>query len=104
MKTKHPALCGFLQALGVMAYIGLISVILTFLDLGGSGAPEVLIGMIVLTLFVFSAAATGALVLIYPSFLAIKLRFKSGLLVFFYTLLFLLIFALAGIVGTIILW
>ncbi|MFC1787969.1 hypothetical protein ACFLZY_02010 [Patescibacteria group bacterium] len=88
---------GLLQALGVIAYVALISLFFNILE-GLSKTPHLfLVQMIMLSLLVFSAAITGVLVFGYPTFLIAKNRLKDGLLVFGYTLLFLFV-AVVGLV------
>ncbi|HBK34782.1 hypothetical protein A2239_02070 [Candidatus Uhrbacteria bacterium RIFOXYA2_FULL_40_9] len=90
MKCKNLPCLGLLQAFSVSFYIGLISVFFTYVAPNLPSHPFV-IGMIMLTLLVFSAAVTGSLVFGYPVYLILNKQTKEGVSIFAYTLLFLVV-------------
>ncbi|MBU0646576.1 hypothetical protein KJ611_03875 [Patescibacteria group bacterium] len=87
---KTPWKIGLLQAAGVVFYIMLIVGLLTSMNHFVSVPNEFLAGTIMLSLLVFSAAATGSMVFGYPAFLAANQKVKEAFSVFAYTLVFLL--------------
>lgn len=93
MKPSIPV-TAFLQALGVVAYISLLTLIVYLLENGIVPAPEIeFIGpMILLLTFVISAAITGGLVLGYPIILFLEKRKRDALILFFETIGFLVLF------------
>ena len=87
-----PALVGFLQAISVTSYCFLIA---TFVWAMGNNfehnAPEFLVGSIMLSLLVFSAAVCGILVFAYPAYLFIQKEIKRALSILAYHLLYTII-------------
>jgi len=98
MKKIKLSLIGLLQALGIVAYCALISGLFWFL---GKFMPQpssqFMVMAFILVLLVFSAAVTGAIVFAYPAILALDKKFKQALMVFAYTLLYIVLFVLIGI-------
>jgi len=85
-KIKNKALIGFLQALAVFMYVLLVSALMWLLldkDFGMFWGP-----VLVLMLFVISAAICGALVFGYPIKLALDKKISKALIIVAYTLLF----------------
>jgi len=98
MKKSKLFLIGFLQALAVISYCGLIGWLLyfmtqTFIEPGFWGIA------LMLSLLVVSAAITGSLVFVYPAYLALNQKLKEAILILIFTSgsLFSLIFFLAVI-------
>lgn len=87
MKNTNPSLIGLWQALGVVAYCALT---VGFMQLANEffNRPGYLGSVLILTLLVFSAAITGAIVFGYPAYLVLNRKVKQGLSVFAYTLLY----------------
>jgi len=85
MKKIKPWLAGLLQALGVVLYCTILGFFM--FNIEKIGEPPFAI-IYVLTLLVFSAAVTGALVFGYPVHLALNKKMKEALSVFGFTLLF----------------
>jgi len=91
MKNKHPALIGFLQALGVAVYCGLIALFLKFGKLVSPQLPEFWGGVMMLLLLVVSAGITGLLVFGYPVILLFEKETKRALRILTHTFLFSLV-------------
>ena len=96
MKKLPLTLIGFLQALGVVIYCGLIS--LLFNGNFQPASPAILTSVVVLLIFVFSAAITGLLVFGYPTYLALQKKFKAALTILGYTLFYFLVIILLGLI------
>ncbi|MFH1631724.1 MAG: hypothetical protein ABIA47_01715 [bacterium] len=94
MKIKKPALAGLLQAIGVAAYVTTISAIMMMLGNSVIDPSEMIMGVIILMLLVFSAAITGALVFGYPVYLAHNKKIKEALQTFGYTLFYMALIVL----------
>ncbi len=85
MKKLSLPLAGFLQALGVVGYIALVSSLMRLLE-STMMVPPAMIGMMtILLLLVFSAGITGTLVFGYPAYLALQKQWKEAVLVAAYT-------------------
>jgi hypothetical protein len=87
-KLSHST-AGLFQALGVIIYTSSIAGFFQVIEKISSG-PEILTVAFMLSLLVFSAAVTGALVFGYPILLAINKRAIDALKVLVYTLLYFL--------------
>lgn len=87
---------GFLGGLTEAAYIFLVVLLMTVLDKVMPRPPHLMVGFMVLTLFVFSAAVSGVLVLGYPAYLAFQKRFLEALMTAITTL------AILAIIGTLV--
>jgi hypothetical protein len=87
MKKTEPSLIGLWQALAVVAYCALA---VGFMHLANEffNRPGYLGSVLILTLLVFSAAISGAIVFGYPAYLVLNKKVKEGLSVFTYTLLY----------------
>lgn len=82
-------LLGFLQAMGVLIYCGLISGLFKLLDYYfKDNPPQFLIMFFMLILLVISAGVTGALVFGYPAYLALNKRIKEALKILGHTFLY----------------
>ncbi|OGD83631.1 hypothetical protein A2165_03020 [Candidatus Curtissbacteria bacterium RBG_13_40_7] len=94
-----PSAIGLLQAIGVLAYCGLVAIL--FFYLSKTQDPPGFFGFfLMLMLFVFSAAVTGSLVFGYPAFLTlVKHKPKEALTILSYTLLFGLVIILLTIIA-----
>lgn len=94
MKNKpiSSARAGFLQALGVVVYVSLVGTLMRSLENSSFEPPEQFAIFFVLTLLVFSASITGALVFGYPAYLGLNKKIREALHVFGWTLGFLFLF------------
>lgn len=95
LEKQKPLTIGFLQALFVTLYCGIIAFTIFHLpkDTPDPGFLGFFVGLLVL---VCSAAITGSLVLGYPAYLAfINKDVKRALTILAYTLTFALIFAIS---------
>lgn len=84
----HPAIVGLLQTVGVTLYCSLISFFFVSMDKIQTDAPSVIGLLLILFIFVFSAAVCGLLVFGYPLFLAFNKKLKEALCTVGYTILF----------------
>ena len=91
MRNRHPALIGFLQALSVALYCGLIGLFFNLAKNISPQPPEFWGTVVLLLLLVFSAAVTGLLVFGYPAFLILEREIKKALQILAHTFLFSLI-------------
>ena len=90
LKKINPILIGLFQAVLVFVYVTLISQFVTSIsDVGGPADNELVIGMFMLLLLVFSAGITGILVFGYFAYLLIDKEVKRALTVIGFTFLFL---------------
>jgi len=94
MKKLSFPFIGFLQAIGVVAYVALVSGFMCLLNSVMIEPPEIIGMMMILLLLVFSAGLTGMLVFGYPIYLALQKQWKEALLVTLYTFLFLFLIGL----------
>lgn len=78
MKMSQP-FSAFLQTLGVVVYVSLLTLLMVAMDGYASGPDNYSTMISVLLLLVFSAAVTGGLVFGYPALLVIKGKVKEGL-------------------------
>lgn len=88
---KTPWKIGLLQAAGVAGYVLLISGALSLLQAVLEPSSDFVAATLMLTLLVFSAAATGSMVFGYPAYLMFNKRAKEAVQTFAYTLGFLLL-------------
>lgn len=79
MKYKILVWRSFLQALGVLAYCGLVASLMQFLSGLFKTLPGLLGNVFMLILLVFSVAITGSLVFGYPVYLVLNKGFSKGL-------------------------
>jgi len=86
-KPQNPALVGLLQALGVAIYSALIGGFFYFMEVV-SAKPGFLGIVLMLIIFVFSAAITGSIVFGYSAYLALNGKIKAALEILAYTLLY----------------
>ncbi len=86
MKKSKLVLRGIIQAIGVFAYIFLLSAFMYKANnwLGGDD-QELIAPILALLIFVFSALITGSLVLAKPIMLYIDGQKKDGIKLLFYT-------------------
>ena len=86
-EKEKPYTIGLLQALGVIAYCGLIALFFSFMAKNVPEPPGFFGFFLLLVLFVFSAAVTGSLVFGYPAYLAlVKNKVKDALTILAFTL------------------
>lgn len=88
MKKLNPSLIGFLQALGVVVYVILITGILQLLGNTFIQPAAFFTSVAILSLLVFSVAVVGSIVFAYPAYLALNKKIKEGLSVLGFTLLY----------------
>lgn len=96
---RHPSLIGLLQAIGVIGYCVLISLLMNFV--GKTAEPAGVLGSAaILVIVVFSAAVTGSIVFGYPAYLFFKQgKIKEPLKVLLFTMAYCLgILILSGAV------
>ena len=86
-KSLNPSLIGLLQALGVAIYSALIGGFFYFMEVV-SATPGFLGIVLMLIIFVFSAAITGSIVFGYSVYLALNKRIREALNVLAFTLLY----------------
>ncbi len=98
MNKSNLSLIGFLQALSLIIYCSLIAGLFWIADNYFRVPPRFLGTVIMLLLFVFSAAITGSIVFGYPVYLALNQKIKEALSVFAYTLLYCLAFIIIAII------
>lgn len=102
MNTQKILKTSFLLALGEIIYISLVALFFTGLArvFGGQSDPPEPFGFIIfLTLFVISAAVSGALILGKPILMYLEGQKKEGLKLFFATIGWLIIFVILFIVA-----
>lgn len=92
LKKINPRAAGFLQAVAVVAYISALIKVMQVLGQTFGSQSENVIAIIMLSLFVFSAALTGALVFGLPAYLILNKKTREGLTVFGSTLVTLFVF------------
>jgi len=88
MKKINSPLIGFLQALGLFIYCGLLISLFQFFGNNAVQAPQFFGSVVILAIFVFSAAVTGSIVFGYAAYLGFKGKIKEALSVLTYTLIF----------------
>ena len=97
-----PALVGFYQAAGIVAYTVLVALVITMLDGSGINPPEIIAVPSVLTLLVLSAGITGTLVFGLPVYFTFaKNKVGRAIAILGYTFLYLFVAVL--IIGSIVL-
>lgn len=90
---KHRALIAGGQALAVVIYCGVVSLVLWYAPQIFTDSFGVLSALFMLVLLVFSAGITGTLVFAYPVYLAMNKKVGEALGILGYTFLWLLFFA-----------
>ncbi|MFA6305309.1 MAG: hypothetical protein WC651_01095 [Candidatus Gracilibacteria bacterium] len=90
MSKAKIVLYSLLHALGVATYVTLLASFMAKTE-GVKTIPEEIVGPIMLTLFVISAAVTGSLVLARPIILFFDKKRQEAVLFFISTLIWLLI-------------
>ena len=89
---------GFLQALGVVIYCGLVAGLLNLFSKTFSEPVGFFGSVFMLVLVVFSAAITGYIVFGYPTIIVLReKKVKEALFVLGYTLIFCLLFLIIAI-------
>lgn len=83
---------GFLQAVCVAIYCGLVSLFFRFMEKGVAEIPEVWAPLIMLMLLVLSASVMGLVVFGYPVYLLQEKKIKEALILLAWTFLFIMIF------------
>ncbi len=94
MTNKKLALLGFLHALGTVAYIALVALIMNNGNRWFGPGNGIVAGVAILSLFVLSAAIVGSLVLGRPVLWYMDGKKSEGIKLFLCTLGWLLIFTL----------
>ena len=87
-KQLHPALVGFLQALGTILYILLIALFMNSMEPAQNEYINIILGLL---LFITSATITGFLVLARPLYLAYKREIGEALKTLGFTVAFFLL-------------
>jgi len=86
---------GFSGGLAEAGYIFLVILVMTVLDKAMPSPPVIMAGFMVLSLFVFSAAVSGVLVLGYPAYLGFQKRYAEALMTLATTLVTMAIIGIA---------
>ena len=92
MKKSQYIFKSFINALGVLAYISGVALIMFNMEHAFDNEPSFLVPVLMLLLFVTSAAITGSLVLGKPVMLYLDNQKKEALVFLVYTLAWLVIF------------
>jgi len=92
MKKSQYILKSFINALGVLVYISGVALIMFNMEHAFDNEPSFLVPVLMLLLFVTSAAITGSLVLGKPVMLYLDNQKKEALVFLVYTLAWLVIF------------
>lgn len=92
MKKLSLSTIGLFQALGVAAYVTLISGLFKVMGKMAPKPPAFLGAIAMLSLLVFSVAVVGLVVFGYPAWLALNNKIKKALTILAYTLLYSLLF------------
>jgi hypothetical protein len=98
MNRKKIILWSFFNALGTLAYITLVALILQNGEKIFGKMQDISGPIAFLLLFILSAAITGALVLGRPIFLYLDNDKRNALILFFYTLAWLFLFLILSFV------
>lgn len=98
MKKLKPSLIGLLQALGAIAYCGLVVGVMNSFGKIFFNPPGFFGSLLILVLLVFSAAVSGSIVFGYSTYLALNQRIKEALSVLMFTLLYSLLIILLIII------
>ena len=93
----NPVVVGLGQSLAVAIYCALVGAFMFYVE-NQNTEPGYLGVLLILVLFVFSAAVTGTLVFGLPVYLSLKNKFKEALSILGYTLLFSFIIILVIII------
>lgn len=94
MKKISTSTVGFLQAVGVLFYVGIATGFLRLMGYYFTHDPGFLGVILMLLLLVVSAAITGAIVFGYSAYLVLNQKIKEAIILFGYTVLYLLGFAI----------
>lgn len=92
MKKLSTPLIGFLQALGVAIYCGLVATFFWYMEKIDIPEPNFFGVALMLLLLVVSAAITGLLVFGYPVYLTMHGKVKQALPILGYTFLYAILF------------
>jgi hypothetical protein len=98
MKKIEYILRSFLSALGVLAYIALVALLMFNGQTIFGDGKNIIIPIFMLTLFVVSATITGSLVLGKPILLFLENFKKEALILFFSTLGWLVVFLVSIVI------
>lgn len=95
-KDYSPSVIGFVQAFGITAYVVLLTATVNIISHANADVePPVMLGMMmVLLLFVVSAAITGSLGFGYATLLALRKDFNRAVAVVGWTVLWLILITL----------
>ncbi|MFZ5365548.1 MAG: hypothetical protein ACOZBH_05150 [Patescibacteria group bacterium] len=91
MKKLHPAMIALTQALATAVYVAAISGLLFLIGRSNLPVHELLTGIIVLMLLVFSAGVCALIIFGYPLYFLINKKTKIALEIIGYTFLFLFV-------------
>jgi len=86
---------GILGGIAELVYILVIALVMTNLTNFGSNFPPYLGIILVLTIFVFSAAISGFFVLGYPAFLGLQKKYREAIFTLMVTLATILVVLIA---------
>ena len=96
MSRNQIIMRGFVDALGVLAYVVLFAWVINNLEAWFGDMPETwLAPVLMLLVFIVSACVTGSLVLLQPILLYVEGQRKEAVYLFVYTIGFLVVLALA---------
>jgi len=99
MKNSKLALYGFFDALGTIVYISLVAIIMAAGNqLFGQNSASIIAPIIILSLFVLSAAIVSSLVLGRPILWYLDGQKQEAVKLFLFTLVWLFIFTVAAFV------
>lgn len=96
--NKNLSLIGFFQAMGIVVFVVLIAGFFQLMAKISIQLPVFIVSVIMLIILVFSVAVVGLIVFGYPAYLALNKRFKEGLTLVGFTLLYTLGFIIIAIV------
>mgnify|MGYP003392708374 CR=1 FL=1 len=97
MKQSRVALYSIMNTVGVVLYIALVAWFMTNAENFSSQMPHsILVPMVFLTLFVFSAAVVGLLIFGRPIYMFMNGSKKESLAMLSYTILALFVFLIIG--------
>jgi len=88
MKKINSPLIGFLQALGLFIYCGLIVSLFQYLGNNIAQPSQFFGSLVLLAILVFSVAVVGSIVFGYAAILGLKGKVKDALSILMYTLVF----------------
>lgn len=96
--NKNPSLTGLFQAIGIVVFVVLVSGFFQLMAKISIQPPVFIVSAVMLSVLVFSVAVSGLIVFGYPAYLALNKRFKEGLTIVAFTLLYALGFIIIAIV------